>query len=164
LSLQHEHLATDPQAFAARALLAADRATEAGKLVEELVAGLSERLLAPELGVDLAVELVKLGHPAGTLDGVAPSPWLAAARAFLTGNPTQAAQTYARIGSRPDEAYARLQAARALVAAGQPDQAGAELAKALAFYREVEASAYLDEAATLRMGVANSPPRDDSHP
>src|SRR5919108_5845643 len=53
----------DPQnldpalAFAARVLLAADRAAEAGKLVDELLAGLGGRLLNPDLGVDLAVDL-----------------------------------------------------------------------------------------------------------
>jgi tetratricopeptide (TPR) repeat protein len=140
-------------AFAAKVLLAVDRTAQAGKLVQELLADLRERLLAPELGVDLAVELVDLGHPAGTLDEVRPSPWLAAVRAFITGNPTQAAETYAQIGSRPDEAYARLQAARVHLAADQSQQASSELAKAVAFYREVQASAYLAEAAALREGM-----------
>jgi hypothetical protein len=46
-------------------------------------------------------------------------------------------------------AYARLQAARGLIAGGHATQANAELAIAQAFYREVGASAYLVETEAL---------------
>jgi len=148
----------DPQnldpalAFGARALLAAGRGGEARPLVEELLAGLGERLLKPDLGVDLAVDLVALGHPASVLDGALPSPWLEAARAFVAGEPGRAAAIYEAIGSRPDAAYARLEAARRQAEGGQDGGAGIE--SALQFFREVEAGAYLREAEALLLTVA----------
>jgi hypothetical protein len=135
--------------FAIRALLAAGRTTEAGKLLDELLASLGERVLNPGLGVDLAVDLVELGYPASELDAVRPSPWREAARAFISGAPARAAAIYAEIGSRPDAAFARLQAARGLLAAGHATQANSELAGARSFYREVGANAYLAEAAAI---------------
>jgi hypothetical protein len=136
-------------AFTARVLLAVDRAAEAGGLVDELQVGLPEKLLNPDLGVDLPVDLAKLGHPVGALDAIPPSPWLEAARAYVAGDPARAAGIYAEIGSRPDEAYARLQVARGLLADGHATQANTELAIARAFFREVQADAYLAEAETL---------------
>jgi hypothetical protein len=84
-----------------------------------------------------------LGRPAGALDEVRPSPWLEAAYALVAGDPARAVRTYAEIGSRPDEAYARLQAAHRLLAAGQTAEADAELAIASTFYRDVGVSADL---------------------
>jgi tetratricopeptide (TPR) repeat protein len=135
-------------AFAARALLAGSHTTEAAQLVDELLASL-RGLLKPDLGVDLAVDLLALGHDTTALDPVLPSPWLEAARAFMARGPQRAADIYATIGSRPDEAYARLEAARQLLAAGHALQANAELATALAFYREVRATTHLEEAKQL---------------
>jgi hypothetical protein len=136
-------------AFTARVLLTVDRAAEAGELVDELLVCLTKKLLNPDLGVDLPVNLAMLGHPAGELDAVPPSPWLEAARAYVAGDPARAADIYAEIGSRPDEAYARLQAARGLLAGGHTTRANTELAIARAFFREVQADAYLAEAETL---------------
>lgn len=109
-------------------------------------------MLGPDLGADLGAVLVALGHPAEALDArrIPPSPWLEAARALVAGDPRRAAETYARIGSRPDEAYARLAAAGRAFAAGAAARAEAELAAATAFYREVGADACLAEAAALR--------------
>jgi hypothetical protein len=92
--------------FGARALLAADRVADAGKLADELLESLRGRMIHPDLGIDFAVDLTALGHPASELDDVLPSPWLVAARAFVAGDPVQAAKTYTEIGSRPDAAYA----------------------------------------------------------
>jgi hypothetical protein len=90
-----------------------------------------------------------LGHPAGELDAVPPSLWLEAARAYVAGDPARAADIYAEIGSRPDEAYARLQAARGLIAGGHAAEAASQLAIARSFYCEVGANAYLAEAEAL---------------
>ena len=145
----------DPQnldpalAFGARMLLVAGRSAEAGRLVDELLEHLPGRLLKPELGVDLPISLVELGRPVGALDGVLPSRWLEAAQAFVTGEQGLAAELYAAIGSRPDEACARLEAARQLMVANRAVQAHSELAVAFTFYREVEASAHLAEAKQL---------------
>jgi tetratricopeptide (TPR) repeat protein len=139
-------------AFGARTLLATGRATEAGRLVDELLEHLPGRLLKPELGVDLPACLVELGLPIAALDGVLPSHWLEAAQAYVAGERGKAADLYAAIGSRPDEAYARLEAARHLLFANQVVEANTELAVALAFYRGVGASALLEEVNKL---VAN---------
>jgi len=149
----------DPQnldpafAFGARALLAAGRAGEAHPLVEELLAGLGGRLLKPDLGVDLAVGLVALGYPASVLAGNLSSPWLEAARAFVAGEPARAAAVYEAIGSRPDAAYARVEAARRQTAA-DPERPQPSLEAALGFFRAVGAVAYLREAEKLLVTVA----------
>jgi tetratricopeptide (TPR) repeat protein len=147
-SNDRQHL--DPAlAFGARTLLATSRTAEAGRLVDELLEHLPGRLLKPELGVDLPACLVELGHPATALNGVLPSRWLEAAQAYVAGERGKAADLYAAIGSRPDEAYARLEAARHLIATNQVVEATTELAVALAFYRSVRASALLEETDKL---------------
>jgi class 3 adenylate cyclase/tetratricopeptide (TPR) repeat protein len=133
--------ARDPQdlqptrAFLARTLLAAGRRDEASVVVGRLLAGLGGGVLGPDVGADLGIVMAELGIPAGALDrlGIPPTPWLAAARALAVGDPLAAAGRYAAIGSRPDEADARLAAARLLAGQGRPDEAGAQLAAARAF-------------------------------
>jgi tetratricopeptide (TPR) repeat protein len=82
-----------------------------------------------------------------------PTPWVVAARAVASGEFERAAALYAEIGSLPDEALARLCAARRLVAAGRRDPASAELHRALAFYRRVEAERYAREGEALLAAV-----------
>jgi hypothetical protein len=77
------------------------------------------------------------------LDGALPSRWLDAAQSFVAGDPRRAADIYAAIGSRPDEAYAHLEAARQLTVVGNAVEANTELAIAFALYREAGASAHL---------------------
>ena len=154
-ALEQARRSGDPQsldpalAFAARCLLTAGRPEEADELVSGLLAGLRERLIMPAAGVDLAIDLVALGHAAEELEVALPSRWLDAARAMVAGDARQAADTYAAIGSRPDEAYARLQAARQLLLTGQAAAANAELAVAHAFFRKVDAGAQLAEITQL---------------
>jgi DNA-binding SARP family transcriptional activator/tetratricopeptide (TPR) repeat protein len=144
-----DRLNLDPAlVFAARVLLAGDRVAEAGKLLDELLAGLGGGLLKPDLGTDLAVDLVELGRPVEALDDVLPSRWLDGARAFAGGDPVRAARIYAEIGSRPDEAAARLGAARTLLAS-RPAEGRTELERAIAFFREAGATAQLDQAKEL---------------
>jgi DNA-binding SARP family transcriptional activator/class 3 adenylate cyclase len=149
-----DRLNLDPAlAFGARALLAAGQEAEAGKLLDELLATLAGGLLKAELGVDLAVAMVALGRPVETLDGVLPSRWLDAARAFAGGDPARAARAYAEIGSRPDEAAARLAAARRLLPA-RPADGRAELERAITFFREAGATASLEQAKELLFALA----------
>jgi tetratricopeptide (TPR) repeat protein len=144
-----DRLNLDPAlAFGARVLLATDQVADAGKLLDELLAALGGGLLKPELGVDLAVDLVELGRPVEALDEVLPSRWLDAARAFAGGDPGRAARIYAEIGSRPDEAAARLAAARRLLPS-RPAEGRAELERAIAFFREAGATASLEQAKEL---------------
>jgi class 3 adenylate cyclase/tetratricopeptide (TPR) repeat protein len=146
--------AGDPQnlqptrAFLARVLLAAGRGAAGAAVAEELLAGLGGGVLGPDLGVDLGVVLRGLDRPAA-LDGrdIPPSPWLEAARALAGGDPLRAAAVYAAVGSRPDEADARLAAARRLAADGHVEAASAELAAARAFWTEVGAAGFLAETA-----------------
>jgi hypothetical protein len=100
------------------------------------------------MGLDLAVGLVELGRPVEALDDVLPSRWLDATRAFAVGDPGLAARIYAEIGSRPDEAAARLAAARRLLPT-RPAEGRIELERAIAFFREAGATASLDQAKEL---------------
>src|SRR6266508_2962645 len=84
-----------------RVLLALGRTDEAAAVAGELLANPRPGPLDVPLGVDLAVVLSRLGHPAAVLDrrGVAGSRWLDALRAYVGGDPAAAAGLYARIGS-----------------------------------------------------------------
>jgi tetratricopeptide (TPR) repeat protein len=144
-----DRLNVDPAlAFGARALLAAGSPADAGKLLDELLATLGGGQLKPDLGVDLPVGLVELGRPVEALDDVLPSRWLDAARAFASGDPGRAARIYAEIGSRPDEAAARL-AAAGQVLPSRPAEGRIELERAIAFFREAGATASLEQAKDL---------------
>jgi class 3 adenylate cyclase/tetratricopeptide (TPR) repeat protein len=133
--------ARDPQdlhptrAFLARALLATGQRDEAAEVAGRLLAGLGGGVLGPDVGADLGMVMAELGIPAATLDrlGIPPTPWLDAARALAAGDPLAAADRYAAIGSRPEEADARQAAARLLVAQGRPAEAEAQQAAAAAF-------------------------------
>jgi class 3 adenylate cyclase/tetratricopeptide (TPR) repeat protein len=132
--------ARDPQdlqptrALLARALLAAGRHGQAAEVAERLLAGLGGGVLGPDVGADLGMVLAELGIPAAALDlGIPPTPWLEAARALAAGDPLAAAARYAAIGSRPDEADARLAAARLLAGQGRAGEAAAQRAAARAF-------------------------------
>jgi class 3 adenylate cyclase/tetratricopeptide (TPR) repeat protein len=133
--------ARDPQdlhptrAFLARTLLAAGRREEAAEVAGRLLAGLGGGVLVPDLGADLGLVLAELGIGPAALDrlGIPPSPWLDAARALAAGDPLAAADRYAAIGSRPDEADARRAAARRLAGQGRQAEAEAQEAAARAF-------------------------------
>jgi tetratricopeptide (TPR) repeat protein len=77
------------------------------------------------------------------------TPWVDAASAICSGEFRRAADILERIGYVTGEAYARLRAARQLVEEGRRPEADAELNRALAFYREVGASAYVREGEAL---------------
>jgi hypothetical protein len=151
--------ARDPQdlhptrAFLARALLADGRRDEAAEVARRLLDGLGGGVLGPDLGADLGLVLGDLGIPAEALDrlGIPPTPWLAAARALAAGDPMAAAARYAAIGSRPDEADARLAAARLLSRQGHQAEAAAASAAARAFLAEAS-------GATGTAGAPAGPP------
>jgi DNA-binding SARP family transcriptional activator/class 3 adenylate cyclase len=143
-------------AFHAGALLASGRRQEAGARASELLAVLAEHgplATSSDWPGQLAVVLHALGRGGELLELVAsvtaPTPWLQAAAAMAAGRFEQAADIYAQIGSLPDEAFARLRAAQHLIAAGQRAEASVQLQRALGFYREVRADAYLREAEAL---------------
>ena len=163
------HTVAVARAFRVRALLAAGCRDDAAELAELLLRSLRPGLLEVTLGADFGLALVELGHAAEVLDrqGLAPSRWLDALRALLAGDAAGAADRYAEIGSRADEALARLDAGRRLLDAGKPDQARSQLEVAVAFWREVGADVYLDEAASLLAAAGpepTEPPERADHP
>jgi class 3 adenylate cyclase/tetratricopeptide (TPR) repeat protein len=148
-------------ALRARVLLAAGRIQEAGTTASQLLAGLAERgvlVSNPDWSGELAVVLHTLGRGAELIELVGrlstPTPWLEAAVAIARGRFDRAADLYAQIGSVPDEAFARLQAAKQLLASDRPAEGNAYLQRLVAFYREVQASAYLREAEMLLAATA----------
>ena len=102
--------------------------------------------------VDLGWALLSLGRERELLPVLAaqnPSRWVDAAAAVATGDFAAAAEVFAAIGSRVEEANARLRAAEQLVAEGRRPEAEAHLDVALAFYASVGASSSTREAEAL---------------
>jgi class 3 adenylate cyclase/tetratricopeptide (TPR) repeat protein len=158
-ALQQARASTEPQrlcaALAIRAWTLAEAAAvaEAVQCVDELLTLWRSNLNAVAASswvVDLACALEALGR-SDELEQVAvgvraKTAWLEAATALTRTEYRDAADLFARIGSRPDEALAHLRAARSLVEAGRERKARRELELALDFYRRVEAGARVTEA------------------
>jgi class 3 adenylate cyclase/tetratricopeptide (TPR) repeat protein len=98
-------------------------------------------LLAHDLGRPALLSAESRAGPA--------TPWREAALAVEKGDLDGAAEILERTGARTLEAAVRLRAARAAAAGGRRADAARDLASALAFYREVGASAYAAEAEAL---------------
>ena len=107
----------------------------------------------PHEAVDGAWALWELGRSAELVEALdrarAQTPWHDAARRIADGNFVAAADVYAEIGSVPDEAYARLRAGEALVAAGRRADADAQLRLALPVFAQLGATAWAAEAQSL---------------
>jgi hypothetical protein len=145
-------------ALQARVLLASGRGKEADASAAELLGVLEGRdalPTAPDWSGPLAFVLHAHGRGADLAGLIArapaSTPWLQAAAAIADGAFVRAADIYAAIGSRPDEAFCRFQAARQLRAGGRDADASDQLRKADNFHRRVQAVAYLRE-------------EDDAHP
>ena len=126
-----------------RALLLARELIDAIALGEGLQVGMialpsfSSAALRLGIGDELATALASQRE----------TPWTEVANAYLRRDFAAAAELLQRIGSRPDEAEARLQAAQQLVAEGRrPDE---QLQRALELYREMGATHYLRECEAL---------------
>jgi thioredoxin-like negative regulator of GroEL len=148
-------------ALRGRALLAAGQPEEVGADASELLAMLAQQGVlptAPDWSGDLAIVLQALGRGAELLallaDTKTPTRWFEAAAAVAAGESQRAADLYDQIEAQPEAAYARLQAAKHLVAAGRRAEANAQLSRALAFYRQVTATGYLQEGETLLAATA----------
>jgi hypothetical protein len=143
-------------AIHARVLLANGQVEQASVKASELLAelgGSGALVTNPDWSGQLAIVLYTLGRGSELLDLIsrvtAPTPWQEAAAAIAAGRFEEAADRYAKIGSLPDEAYARLRAGEQLLNAGRRADGNAQLQQALAFYRQVGATAYLHEADAL---------------
>jgi hypothetical protein len=142
-------------ALAARVLAESGRHDEAALLLGELGAPSAGRVLASHWTADLAETLRELGRGDGLeilAGGSTSTGWLVAARHVLAGSDQEAANVYAGIGARPEEARARVRAAEALAAAGRRSEAERELERAVGFYRGVGADAYV-RASELRLAA-----------
>jgi class 3 adenylate cyclase/tetratricopeptide (TPR) repeat protein len=138
--------------FRARALVAAGRRDEGREAVSDVLGRWTSRTTSYTSFwlADLVVAGCSLGSGSDVLAAVdaieAPNRWLDAARAYAEGQFDDAASRYDEIGSKPDAAYARLRAAE--VGAAKVE-ARARLSDALAFFRDVEAAAYVRQAEEL---------------
>ena len=156
----------DPQALYPSLVTAAQVAFENGdvrraralwdEVVDPVLVGGSFQVEAALLAHDLragragsqgvpVVPVPSSGTPGGH-GRVGQNPWKAAADAIADGELRAAAAVLADAGARTFEAAARLRAAQSAAATGRPDEAAKDLAPALGFYREVEATAYVREA------------------
>jgi hypothetical protein len=124
------------------------RRDEASQALDVLLDSMGRMPSLPSFWVlDLVVALDALGR-ADELRAVAdlapPTRWLDAALAYARGDPAEAATICAAIGTRPDEAYSRLVAARRAIDA---DAASAHESAAVAFFEEVDARASIGAGA-----------------
>jgi class 3 adenylate cyclase/tetratricopeptide (TPR) repeat protein len=132
-----------------------DRDNEATALAHEYLEALRGGL-APQWGITylptFASAALRLGRTRELVDALANHlelPWTEAARAYASGDFVRAAEIYAGIGSKPDEADARVRAAEALLEQGNPADADAQLRRALAFWSSVGATRYVGECEAL---------------
>ncbi len=147
--------ARDPQtlypslAMAAHILLEQGDRERALPLANDLLSGVEE---STSLGFGLsfvhfmALVLAALDRgpaAAAVLEPYGENVWARAGIAVARDDFSTAADVFAAIGAWSSEAYCRLAAARMLVAEGRRAEADKELARALSFYRSVEAKRYV---------------------
>jgi len=113
----------------------------------------SGSILGAATGIpDAAASAVALGRKRqfiAAAEEIGGGPWLRAGVAYASGEFSEAADIFAEIGALPEEATARLLAARLLVESGLRAEAEPELHQALAFWRSVGATAYVTEGEAL---------------
>ncbi|HEY7004424.1 MAG TPA: adenylate/guanylate cyclase domain-containing protein [Gaiellaceae bacterium] len=153
--------AQDPQllfpslAFHAQVLMGIGRQADALAFAEELLGlvGDNPSGFVSQWGIPFAAVLAAVGREDDLCSIVeqpsAPTRWLEAVRGYARGDLVGAADVLGEIGALPEEALTRLRAAEALAEAGRRAEADAQLEQALAFYRSVGASVYIQEAEAL---------------
>jgi ATP/maltotriose-dependent transcriptional regulator MalT len=128
-------------------LALAGRTAEASRHADELMQLVTAREYhASRWAIILAFTLDEVGRLAEGAPVLSklvnPTVWREAALAYMAGDRTAAADILGEMGGRTDEAYARLRAAEEGAGAEQRD-------RALAFYREVGATAHARRAEAL---------------
>ncbi len=152
--------AKDPQvlhptlAFEARARVLCDDRAGAEAVADELLAAWSKAgVWAQSESVNGAWAFQALGRGdefvAALERARVQTPWHLAARLVIEGDPAGAADIYARIGTVPDEAYARMRAAGLLVTSGRRADADAQLQLALPVFARLGATAFTAQAESL---------------
>jgi hypothetical protein len=134
-------------ALHARVTAAAGDSGESEAAVVELLELWPQRAPSSYWLADLTFAADELGRSQAVLDAldqaVKKSRWVEAARAFLGGDLSRAAELYGEIGSVPDEAFTRLCAARTSADGREA------LARALTVFRSLGADAYVREGEEL---------------
>jgi tetratricopeptide (TPR) repeat protein len=142
-------------AFHSRTALAAGERAEADAIADELVEIWSASGIRQPHELSVAPwtfrELARSEQVLEAIDAEAGhiGPWHEAARQIASDDLPGAAESFERIGSVPDEAYARLKAAEALVAVGNRAEADRQLRLALPVFARLGASAWTAEAESL---------------
>jgi class 3 adenylate cyclase/predicted transcriptional regulator len=142
-------------AAAGSVALAAGNPGDASALVDELLEAWTATPPAlPSFWLaDLAFTLTALGRGHELRDCLGllalSTPWLEASAAVTGREWRQAAGLFAQIGARPEEAMAREHAAEDLARGARRAEAEEELARALEFYRDAGAQAYVRRAESL---------------
>ena len=115
--------------------------------VEAVEADVSGAYWLTEFALALALTGQADRFTAPPVDG--PWRWLSAARLVADGRHVDAADALAAIGARPEEALARLLAARGLIGGGDRPGGEAQLRRALAFWESVGAVRHIELADEL---------------
>jgi class 3 adenylate cyclase/tetratricopeptide (TPR) repeat protein len=162
--------AKDPQtfhpalSFAALAASEAGRKRDAERLADELLAlepanHIISHHAAPLF--DLAWVLARLGRSQELVDATEQAAirtrHVEAAGALARSDYLLAADMYAEMGSRPNEAYTRLHAAAQLGGGERPQEAHAQLERALDFWKSVDASRYVRECEAIAASLPIEP-------
>jgi tetratricopeptide (TPR) repeat protein len=159
--------AKDPQtlfpalSFAAVTALEQGRAHDAENLADELLAlRPADHAIAHHISplLDLVWVMAGLGRSEDLIEATRRAATrtlhVDAAEALAEGRNREAADMYARMGSLPNEAFARLRAATQLSQAGRRREADEQLQPALAFWRSVNAKRFVREAVALLPATA----------
>jgi class 3 adenylate cyclase/predicted ATPase len=159
MGLEEARRSADPQTLVptqsgyVRILCELGRVDEAAQLANELLQRVEDTAGSNETGLEMGLVAARLGIEKRLRTHVERAPlqtrWNEAARALLGRNYVEAAETFAEIGDLPDEAHSRLLAAEALMAEGRRAEADEQLQKALAFYRSVGATFYINRGEQL---------------
>jgi len=143
------------------ALIAATSADgDAGRRVADLFDELVEALPGTAMWSNwstvfaLALALTDQPERLATLDTQGPSRWATAARLITAGRYAEAGDELGEIGGKPEQALARLLAARALIRSGNRAEGEVELRRAVEFWVGVRATRYLAIAEALMAQTA----------
>jgi class 3 adenylate cyclase/tetratricopeptide (TPR) repeat protein len=119
-----------------------DAAPRVSALFDEAVEAFEGDMSGVYWVVELALALALTDQPErfAAVHAEGPWPWLSAAGLVAAGRHGEAADELAAIGARPEEALARLLAARSLIGAGDRAGGEAQLRLALAFWESVGAA------------------------
>jgi class 3 adenylate cyclase len=130
-----------------------DRAAELIRAIRDDLlrdVGLSFAAIALPGLASAALRLGLLPELASSLEQHVSNPWIEVVRLYAAGDFVAGADLLGEIGSKPEEAEARLHAAEQLAAAGRAGEANAQRAQATAFFRSVGATRYLESAEAVQ--------------